>query len=270
MARAAWQGYIALGQLGIPVRLYSATQSIRPRFVQLHEKDGSPVERVLRCRDEQHDISISETIRAIEYEPGRYIGLTDRELEQTAAGQVKTIDIKQFCEPDSISPIYFTKPYYVVPARGGERAYALLREVFVRHHKIAVTQFVIYNKQHIAALATEGDLLMLQQLHFADEIVPRSSIKTPPLPKPSPAEIETLSSVMERFSGPFYIQDYHDEHSERIKQLVDRKAKGLPPPRPERLALHATPEKEIVSALQAALDRPAGPPTTSDGEIIAL
>jgi DNA end-binding protein Ku len=258
MAKATWQGYIALGKLGIPVRLHSATQSLRPRFVQLHEKDGSPVERELRCKHEKREIAPSEIIRAVEYEPGKYITLTDRELEQSATSPIKTIDVKQFCDPEAIDPIYFEKPYYIAPTRGGERAYSLLREVLARTGKIAIVQFVIYNKERIAAIGIHGDLLVLQQLRFDTEIVPRSSIKTPALPKPSPAEIEALSTVVERYTSPLYIQDYHDEHAEHINELIERKAKGLPAPRAERTAPNATPESEIVNALEDTLgDQPA-------------
>lgn len=253
MARAAWQGYITLGQLGVPVRLYSATQAVRPRFVQLHEKDSSLVERVLQCREEHREIPSSEVIRAVEHAPGRYIALTDRELEQTAARQMKAIDVKQFCDVTSIPPMYFEKPYYVSPSRGGERAYALIREVFARTGKIAVAQFAIYNQEHIAALMVEGDLLILNQLRFAAEIVPRDQVKTPPLPKPSPSEVNTLTNVAKRFSGPFYAHDYHDEYAEHLNRLIERKAKGLPAPRAERPVPRATPEKEIESTLRDAL-----------------
>jgi DNA end-binding protein Ku len=251
--RAAWQGYIALGRLGVPVRLYAATRAMRPRFVQLHESDGSPVERELKCAIEGRKIDPSEVVRAIEYEPGRYITLTDRELVTSTALPEKTIAIQQFCEPEAVPSIYFDKPFYVVPARGGERAYALLREVLARQHKLAVAQFVIYTQEHVAALSVYSDMLLLQQLHFAAEIVPRSTLKTPALPKPGPAELDVLGAVAERFSGPLYLGDYHDEHSERVHELVERKAQGLPNRRTERIAPHATRETEIVAALQDTL-----------------
>jgi|GEM_PF-1258586 len=262
--KATWQGYISLGQLGIPVRLYSAVQSVRPRFIQLHETDGSPVERELRCRAEGRKIESSEVVRAIEVKPGRYVTITDHELGVTAHSPVKTISVQQFSEPNAIPNVYIDKPYYVVPAKGGERAYALLREVLARLCKVAIGQFVIYNQERIACAYIYGDLIMLQQLHFAAEIVPRQSIKSPALPKPSPSEIEALSAVVQRFSGPLYLEDYHDEHSEHIRELVERKAKGLAAPREERIAPHATPETDIIAALHDTLgarrlvDNPAG------------
>lgn len=197
MVRATWQGYITLGQLGIPVRLYSAVQSIRPRFVQLHESDGSLVERQLKCKVEQREITSSEIVRAAEVEPGKYVTLSDREPDTGQPSAPKTVAIQQFCDQKDIPSIYIGRPYYVVSTKGGERAYSLVREVLARLKKVAIAQFVIYNKAHIAVLGVVGDLLILQQLRFAQEIVPRQLIKSPALPKPSPHEIEALGQVVE-------------------------------------------------------------------------
>lgn len=253
-SRAAWQGYISLGRLGIPVRLYSAIHSIRPRFVQLHESDGSPVTRELRCQAEHRKIEAAEVVRAIEYEPGKYVTLTDNELATSSKLPAKTLAVQQFCEPADIPSIYFDKPFYIVPTKGGERAYALLREALGRLGKVAFAQFVLYAQEHIGMLGVHGDLLLLQQLHFAGEIAPRSALKTPPLPKPTPAELNALSEVVRRFSGPLYIEDYHDEYSEQVHALVDRKARGLPSARRERIAPHATQDTELITVLQDTLE----------------
>lgn len=254
MARASWQGFITMGQLGVPVRLYSASRSVRPRFVQLSEKDGKPVQRVLRSSVTHEEVRTDEVVRAVEFEPGKFVTLTDQELEQTDTPHLKTIDVKQFCEPGDINPIHYEKPYYVTPDTGGERAYALLREALVRSDKLAITQFVIMNKEHIGALGVAGDLLVLHQLRFAEEVVPRSDIRTRPLPKSDPSEVEALQQLIERFSAPFYVNDYHDEHAEYVQQLVERKAKGLPMPRREKPSPHATPDDQIQAAITRMLD----------------
>lgn len=251
--KATWEGYIALGQLGIPARLFTATRSLQPKFVQLHMLDDSPVQRTLECKAEQRPIAYDEVIRGVEYEPGRYLPITDRELQQSSPTSIKAITIRQFCDIDAIAPQYYGKPYYVVPSRGGERAYALIREVFARSLKMAVAQVVIHNKEYIAALRVDSDILMLILLRYASEIVPRSDIKTPPLRKPSPDEVAALTAVVERFGGPFYVEDYHDERAEFIEQLVERKSKGLPMRRQERVRPQATPEDEIVPALKNTL-----------------
>jgi DNA end-binding protein Ku len=252
--RAAWKGYITIGQLGVPVRLFSATRSIRPQFNLLHEKDGSPVDRVLRCHAEDKDITIDETVRAIATDPGRYITFTTRELEQAAEEHTKSIEVKQFADVSDVNPLYYEKPFYIVPSRGGEKAYALLREAMLRTKKIAIVQFVIYNQNHIATISTHDDLLLLYQLRFSSEIIPRFEIRSPALSKPSPAEIEMLTKLIDRYSGPFYAEDYHDEQSERILALAESKTKGLPPPKKEPRSPHATPEDELLPALRLSLE----------------
>jgi DNA end-binding protein Ku len=251
--KATWQGYIALGQLGIPARLYSANRSLRPQFVQLHEKDSAPVERVLKCSAENEEISYKEVVRAVEYEPGKFITLTGQELERNLPASTKTIEVKQFCDLSEVDPIYYEKPYFIAPTNGGERGYALLREALARSKKAVVAQFVMHNKEHIGIITLYRDLLVLHQLRFANEVVPRGEIKTRALPRPSPTEVNTLQSVIEHYSGPFYAEDYHDNYSEQVQKLIKRKVKGLPPPRREPVNANATPEEEIVTALQNTL-----------------
>lgn len=259
MAKATWRGYLTIGQLGLPVRLYNATKSHTPRFVLLHDRDGSAVERVLRCKEEQKDISSADTVRAVEVEPGKYITLTDNELERVSEGPVKTIGVQQFCDPITLAPAYFDKPYYIVACKGGERAYALLREVLERTQKVAVTRYFLYRREHIGLVGVRGDLLMLYQLRFASEIAPRSELKTPALPRSAANEIETLSAVVERYSSPFYIEDYHDTYADAVDDLIDRKARGLKQPTRRSLGTPAvSDESELVDALQQTLRSPAG------------
>jgi DNA end-binding protein Ku len=255
--KALWHGYIALGQLGIPVRLYSATTSQRPEFHLLHAEDGSPVERVLKCAHEDKEIEYSETVRAAEPVPGKYVTFTKQELERAGPYSTKVIQVTQFTEPAAIDPIHYEKPYYVAPGKGGERAYALLRDVLADSDKVAITQIVIRGNEHIAALGPHQDLLVLHQLRYATEILPRTSLKTRALPKPSPTERAALKAVVEQFSDRLYISDYHDEHTEALRELAERKAKGLPKPRRERTEATATPEDEIIQTLKSSLRKPA-------------
>jgi DNA end-binding protein Ku len=251
--KAAWRGYITMGQLALPVRLYNAVQSVGPKFVQLHDADGSPVERVLRCRAEGKEISQSDIVRAVEKPGGGYLVLTSQEIEHATQDAIKTIQIKQFCDPADVPPAFYDKPYYVAPTKGGEHAYSLLREALNRTKRFAIAQFVLYNREHIAAIGVQGDMLMLYQLRYVAEIVPRASIQTPAMSKPGPSEIDTLQSVIERFTSPLYLQDYRNEYGERIQLLVERKLKGLTMPRAEQPARHATPESDIKQTLEHML-----------------
>lgn len=253
--KVLWKGYVVLGQLGIPVRLYSATQKSGVTFVQLHEKDSSPVERPLFCKKENREISSHETIRGVEYEPGKYVTFTEQESERSSNTETKAITIKQFCVPNQIAPHYFEKPYYLAPAKGGERGYALLRDGLSQTGMVAFGQYYFYGSEHIGVIGTLEDVLVLYKLRYADELVPRNQIKTPPLSRPNPAELDMMKAAIERYSGPLHIRDYHDEYTEYIKQLSEYKIKGLPMPKPEQVPAHATPESEIHAALDQILSR---------------
>ena len=108
-------------------------------------------------------------------------------------------------------------------------------------------------------------MLMLLQLRFPSELVPRTDIETPPLAKPTPKEIDLMAQIVERYSSPVYMQDYHDEYAERIMQLVERKAKGLPEPRKRRVGPHATPEAELAATLEQTLAN--GPRSLGEGTV---
>jgi DNA end-binding protein Ku len=161
--------------------------------------------------------------------------------------------VQQFAELGSIPAEYYEKPYYIVPSAGGETAYSLLRETFSRTKSVAVVSLVLYNKAHMGVIQQAGDMLLLLQLRFPAELVPRSDIKTPPLTKPTPLEIEIMTEVVKRYRSPVYMHDYHDEYAERVSELVARKAKGLPEPRQPSPQPNATPASEIVPTLRRAL-----------------
>jgi DNA end-binding protein Ku len=248
--KSVWKGYIQLGQLGVPVRLFTATQDPGVKFVQLHETDSSPVERPLFCKKERKEIPVSETIRGVEVEPGKYITFTDQELERNDQSAAKAIEITQFCEQAQIAPAYYEKPYYIVPTRGGEYGYALLREGLARTATSALGRFYYYGNDYLGMIETSEDILMLHHLRYADEIIPRTDAPMLPLPRVQPAEIESLSAIIQRYAAPVHLRDYHNQHEERIKLLCERKAKGLPMPKPERVPPGTTQPEELLGILR--------------------
>lgn len=249
--RASWSGYITLGNLAIPVRLYNAVRTLGPTFVQLHAKDHSPVSRTYICKKEGKEIAYRDVIRAVEHE-GALVDITESEIK-AALERTKNITVKQFSDPQTIDPVYYDKPHYMVPGKGGELAYTLLREAFVRAGKVAIATFTFYEKEHIGIIAAHDGILMLQQLRFAAELVPRIDIKTPSLPQPSPDQVDIAVRLIQRYSSPFYIEDYQNEQIQHLEELVARKAKGLRPKRTQRIAPHTTPEDKLIPTLKALL-----------------
>ena len=249
--KASWSGYFRVGELTLPMRLYSGTQSVSPKFVQLHATDHAPVARIAKCKKDGEELHPNDIVRAVEHN-GKMIEIKESDV-QLASGADKSIIVRQFSDSGVVNPIYYEKPYYMVPGKGGETAYTLLRQAFTQTKKVAIATFTLYEKEHIGIVSAVEGILLLQQLRFADEIVPRSEIKTPSLPQPSPDQVDAAVRLMERYSSPFYIEDYRNEQLDELNEIIDRQAKGLPLKRKPQIAPHTTPEDELVPKLRALL-----------------
>lgn len=249
--KASWIGYFRVGELTVPMRLYTGTQSIAPHFIQVHAKDHSPIMRVSKCKKDGQELHSGDIARAVEQD-GKLIEIRDADM-QVSGDADKSIIVRQFSDSGVVDPVYYEKPYYMVPGKGGEPAYTLLRQAFTQTKKVAIATFTMYEKEHIAIVSAVEGILMLQQLRFADEIVPRSAIKTPPLPQPSPDQVDAAVRLMERYSSPFYIEDYRNERLDELMEVIDRRAKGLPLKRKPQIAPQTTPENELVPKLRALL-----------------
>jgi DNA end-binding protein Ku len=249
--KASWNGYFRVGELTVPMRLYSGTQSVTPRFVLLHAKDHSPVTRVTKCKKDGEELNPGDIIKAVE-QNGKYLEVNDTDI-QIGSTADKVIIVRQFSDSGVVNPVYYEKPYYMVPGKGGEVAYTLLRQAFIKTNKVAITTFSLYEKEHIGIVSVSDGVLILQQLRFADEIVPRSEIKTPSLPQPSPEQVDVAIRLMERYSTPFYIEDYRNEQLDELNEIIDRRGQGLPLRHKPQIAPHTTPEEELMPKLRALL-----------------
>jgi len=247
--RASWNGYFKLANLVLPVRLYSATTSSAPSFVQLHALDHAPVRRVAVCSQDGEELEADEIIRAVEHD-GVLIELTDSEIGRVHDGD-KSMIVRQFTDPAAIDPMYYNKPYYMVPDTGGELAYTVLHRAFEKAGKLAVVTYRYYERARLGIVRPYDGLLMLQQLRFADELLGRRDIKAPALPQPSPAQVRLAAAAIDRYVSPFYIDDYRNEQIDELNELVARKAKGLAPKRQPRIMPQTTPEDELTSTLES-------------------
>ena len=149
--------------------------------------------------------------------------------------------------------IYFEKSYYMVPAAGGEHAYSLLREALAGSKSGGVGTFTLRNVEYIGIIGVHGDILLLYQLRFNSEIIPRSNVPTPPLPKPSPAEVDMFTAIINKFKAQLYIADYHNSYSERIYNIAEQKIKSLKMNKQVVPPTQATSENDILTALRETL-----------------
>lgn len=175
--RPLWSGVLAFGLITIPVKLYSATETGHEVQFHLLDKDTlTPIKEVRVNPDTGKEVPWDRIVRGIEYAKGKYVALSDEELKALPLPSAHTIDISGFVDADSIDSVFFDRAYFLGPDKGGAKAYELLREILGEEHKVAVGKVAIRTREYPVAVRPEGRALLMQTLHFADEIREASAI----------------------------------------------------------------------------------------------
>jgi len=226
MPRALWKGAISFGLVNVPVGLVSGEKAATELdFTMLDKRDLSPVgyQRVNKATGKT--VPWKEIVKGYEYKDGKYVVLSDEDFRRANVEATRTVDILAFVDLAEIPPQHFEKPYYLVPEKRGEKAYALLRETLARAGKAGVATFVIRSKQHLAALVPAGDALLLNTLRYADEIRAPGELDVPS-PKVTAKERELALKLVEDMSGKWEPKKFHDTFREDILKRVRQKVKA--------------------------------------------
>jgi DNA end-binding protein Ku len=219
-----WSGTISFSLVAIPVQLVKAIEPGRVSFRLLHSKDYSPLARSMFCPQEEALVPPEEIIRGFEIGPGQYIPITDEELESVSPERSRTIEIIEFIDMQEVDPIYFDHPYYLVPAKGGEKAYRLLVEVMHRTNKAGLARFVLHEREYLVAVKSTEGALALITLHYSEEILPDEDI-SPKEEKIDPEEQSRIKQSIEKMVADFNPIRYADERRKKIMDLVNQKTK---------------------------------------------
>src|SRR5438874_7360340 len=171
MARPLWKGSLTFGLVNIPIELHTAVRDHRPRFRMLHAKDKSPVRFERVCLRDGQPVAWEDLVKGFEYEKGHFVVVTKEDFQAAALEKTRAIDIIDFVKSEEIDDRFFETPYYLVPAKSGERAYALLREALRDSGRIGIAKFILRDAQHLAAVEVIGDAIVLSVMRFADELV---------------------------------------------------------------------------------------------------
>jgi DNA end-binding protein Ku len=246
MPRPIWSGTISFGLVSVPVKMYSATESKELRFHFLHKDDLSPIGYDKVRKDTGEHVDPGDIVRGFEVEKGRYVELTEEDLDRLDIELTHSIDICDFVDIDEIDPIYFRKAYYLLPEEGAEKPYRLLLAALEDTGKVGIAKVVIRNKQHLAALRPWEGVLLLETMYFADEIRKPDSVDgKAQLRKP---EREMARSLVENLSDKFDPKKYDDTYRRELLALLKEKAETG-----EISAPHEEPEEGEVVDLMAAL-----------------
>src|SRR2546429_7509182 len=206
--RAIWKGNISFALVSIPISVFSATRKNELSFHYLHKNDMSPVSYKRFCDQEAVEVPWEEITRGYEYEKGQYVEITDEDLDKADIELTKTIPIVEFVHEEEIDPLYFDKPYYLEPQKGGERAYALMRDALAESKKIGVAKVVLKSREHLAAVKSVGDMMTLQTMRFAHEIVDSGSLNLPKKTDITKKEMDLAHNLLDLISGKFRATTY--------------------------------------------------------------
>src|SRR5947209_13813875 len=197
---AIWKGSISFGLVSIPVALHPATKREELSFRLLRAKDLSPVNYKRVAEADGKEVPWEQIVKGYEYEKGKFVVLKDDDFKRVDLEATDTIDIVDFVDLAEINPIYFMKPYYMEPQRGGGPAYVLLRDVLARSNKAGIAKVVIRNRQHLAAVKANGNALVLELLHFADELVDVSHLDIPAAKTPGKRELDMATVLVDKMT----------------------------------------------------------------------
>jgi DNA end-binding protein Ku len=250
MPRSIWTGAISFGLVNVPVKLYSAVSKKTVRFHQLHEKDGVRIQQKRVCPADGEEVAYDQIVKGYEITPDQYVVVTPEELEAIEPRKTKTIDIEDFVDLEDIDPIFYDHPYYLLPGTGAAKPYKLLVTAMEEAGKVAIARVVIRQKEQLVAIRPTGDILTMETMNFADEVIPHDKFDETPGAdtETNKREIEMAQQLIESLSTEFDPSKYRDTYRERVIELIERKAEG------KEIAVQPVEEPQQVPDLMAALE----------------
>jgi DNA end-binding protein Ku len=251
-----WSGAISFGLVNVPVKLYSAVSRKTVRFHQLNGKTGTRIAQKRVDPATGEEVQYEDLVKGYELTKDRYVIITPDELEALDPEKSRTIDIEDFVDLADIDPVYYDHPYYLIPDKGSAKAYGLLLNAMKESGKVAIARVVLRTKENLVAIRpAPGDVLMMETMIFADEVVPPGDIDDLPEAsdlKASERELAMAQQLIDSLSSDFEPEKYHDEYREKVLELIERKAAG------EEIAVQPeapAPKKvpDLMAALEASL-----------------
>jgi len=250
--RASWTGVLTFGLVNIPVSLYNGSRDRGTGFHLLHDKDLSPIRLARICRAEGIEVPFKEVVRGFKTGKEDYVVLTEADFERARPRRTKRIAIGECVALSEIDPIYFERPFYLRPARGSERPYALLRNALGKSGRAGIASFVLRDRARLGAVLPEGGFLVLNQLRFADEIV-RPRWARSRAASAAGSGLTLMNRLIEEMSNSFDPHRYQDWYAEQVEAVVrgrlkERQSADETQPEP-------TSPRDLLEALQKSLDK---------------
>src|SRR2546428_11955226 len=250
--RAIWRGTISFGMVSIPVNLYTATESHDVRFHLLHKRDGVRLKNVRWGPKDEKAVPWDEVVRGFEYAKGKYVPISEEDLDHLPVKTVHTVDISDFVKLEEVDPIYYDKAYYLAPEEAGGKNFSLLRQALEETGRAAVAKVAIRDKESLCLVRPYQDVLSMDTLFYANEIRSTKGIAVDGVGV-SPKEIQMAISLIENLSDSFDAERYQDEYQAALKQVIDAKVQGAPLPQaPTEIGAKVV---DLMEALRASVEQ---------------
>lgn len=255
--QTVWKGAISFGLLNVPVKMGAATQKEAVGFRQLHNKCNTPIKQKRFCPKCKKEVPYEDIVRGFEYEPGKFVLVTDEELDALPVKSAKYIDIVDFIKMEEVDPVYFDRTYYLWPEKGGEKSYLILRDAMRETGRVAVAKVTVRDKEHLCLIRLIGDTISLAMMFFADEIRDAGELGIEGLEDSvtvRPEERKMAVQLVENLTAEFQPEKYHDEYREELLKLIRAKVEGREVVEPEVVEAPAGNVIDLMERLRQSVE----------------
>ena len=257
MPRSIWKGTISFGMVALPVRLYLATESSsKISFNLLCPEHKARIKNKRWCPEGDHEVAWSDAVRGFEYEKSSYVVLEDNDLDDLPLASSKSIDIAGFIKDEELpGPLYYQSAYYLEPEKSAQKPYALLKQTLEKTERVAIAKFALRDRERLVSVRALDGALVMNTLHWPDEIRSSEDLDIPEDVKVSAAELKMAENLVEMMATEFTPDDFKDEYKEAVMKVVRAKVEG-------REDLVEAPEVEaettvvdLMAALKASVEK---------------
>ena len=257
--RPLWTGSISFGLVTIPVSLYPATTREELKFRLLRKTDQSPVNYKRVAEADGKEVPWDQIVKGYEYEKGKFVILKEEDFARVDVEATHSVNIMNFVSLDDVDPLLFYKPYYLEVGKGGDKAYVLLRDALIESGKIAISTVVIRTRQHLAAVKPQKKGLMLELMHFPEELLDTSEFKEPVEKAVGKAEMQMAKQLIQSMTSDWKPEQYTDEYTQELEKMIEEKIQhGGQEPRAAAVKKKPTNVVDLVSVLQQSIQQTKG------------
>ena len=259
--RAIWKGSISFGLVNIPIALYPATRREDLKFRLLRASDLSPVNYKRVAEKDGKEVPWEKIVKGYEYAKGKFVVLSEKDFQRVDLEATQTVDIQDFVDVEEIDPMYFYKPYYLEPQKGGDKAYVLLRETLEKTGKVGIAKVIIKTRQYLAGVKPLKHALVLELMHLAEELADAEKLNVPKKSaEPGKREVEMAKALIDKMSSEWNPTKYKDDYRDALLEVIEEKVESggeeiEEKPKPKKPSSKVI---DLVAVLQESLAKTPG------------